>query len=529
MTGGWTTGRRIAVLALVPLALLAASQLLRTPFHLSYRVDPAYVYLLNALNLAELAPPWHVDHPGTPVQLLGALVIRAEWARRCLVGVCAPVAQDVLADPERYLRLFQVVLAAGFCAALLLMGVALARACGVLPALCAQVTAAAFGAVVLRGLPGVSAEPMLATVAALLVAALGAPALGPRADAPGPHPTGRALAVGGILGLGIATKVTFVPLVGLAFLLKGARARALALAAVPLAFVACTLPAVSRYPAMFDWLGRLATHRGRYARGPAGLPGASELARNVATLAAGEPVLFALLGLCAAVALMAALRPPAAAEARRVRRVLLAVAAVVVLQVAITAKYTFPHYLLPAMMATPLAAAALVVHLRAPGPAAWRGAVAAALGLVLLFGVGRNLVTGTRADDEAAGILADRAAVTARIAAAPDCAVFEYYGATSIPYGLQLGDGFAGWRYSARLAALYPDGLFFNLWQAHFESWEHIGTYANVADHLAHGGCAFLVGERLTPALRADLGRHILLAAEIERPTQAAYRVLGFR
>jgi hypothetical protein len=520
---------RNVALAAVPLVLLATSQLLRTPFYLSRVTDPSYIYLFNALNLAELAPPVHVDHPGTPVQLLGALAIRAEWIRHCLTDTCGPVAQDVVADPERYLRAFQATLAVGFAIALFIMGAALARARDVLTAVSAQVTVAAFGAVLLLGLPRVSAEPMLATVGALLVAVLAAPALGPQAHGPAPPPLGRALAVGGVLGLGIATKVTFLPLVAVTFLLRGARARALALATAPVAFVVCTLPALSQYPQMFHWLWRLATHRGRYAKGPEGLPGISELTHNVAGMVRGEPVLFAFLALYAVVALAAVLRPPPTAEARSARRVVVAVSAVIVLQVAITAKYTSAYYLLPAMMVTPLANAALIVGLRAPGPAFRRWSVAGALALVLLLGIGRNAAAGMRVQSAAAQVLADRAAVMDRIATTPGCAVVEYYGATSIRYGLELGNSFAGQRYAEPLAALHPDALFFDIWRYRFSSYSHLGTYAVLENYIARGGCALLVGEPLDSARRADLDFVIALEPLIERRTQAAYRILGIR
>lgn len=46
-----------------------------TPFYL-HNADPEYCYFFNALNILQGKSPGHVDHPGTPLQMLGALVIR---------------------------------------------------------------------------------------------------------------------------------------------------------------------------------------------------------------------------------------------------------------------------------------------------------------------------------------------------------------------------------------------------------------------------------------------------------------------
>ena len=49
----------------------------RRPYFLDY--DPEYAYLLNSLNLLEMSVPGHFDHPGTPLQEFGALVLLVQW------------------------------------------------------------------------------------------------------------------------------------------------------------------------------------------------------------------------------------------------------------------------------------------------------------------------------------------------------------------------------------------------------------------------------------------------------------------
>src|SRR6476646_430590 len=72
------TARKVFV---APLLLTLTFLLIRTlsgPFYLGTNYDPDYAYLFNALNLAVFHPPRHIDHPGTPVQVVGALVLRAQ-------------------------------------------------------------------------------------------------------------------------------------------------------------------------------------------------------------------------------------------------------------------------------------------------------------------------------------------------------------------------------------------------------------------------------------------------------------------
>ena len=72
--------RCLVVLALtvLPLAAYLLSSVMleeKGPYWLAENSDPEYAYLLNALNVLEGRPPEHVDHPGTTLQMFGAVVI----------------------------------------------------------------------------------------------------------------------------------------------------------------------------------------------------------------------------------------------------------------------------------------------------------------------------------------------------------------------------------------------------------------------------------------------------------------------
>ncbi|MEZ5197903.1 MAG: hypothetical protein R2764_16415 [Bacteroidales bacterium] len=83
------------------------------PFYLS-RIDPEYPYLLNGLNcsLLEFIRIGHVDHPGTPFQVITGIFIQITY---WFVGQ-GSLVEDVISRPELYLNaasFFLSVLTAG--------------------------------------------------------------------------------------------------------------------------------------------------------------------------------------------------------------------------------------------------------------------------------------------------------------------------------------------------------------------------------------------------------------------------------
>src|SRR5262245_51688104 len=83
---GSAWGKRAAgalVLAVPPvlfaLTVLALKEA-RGPFWYGKNSDPDYAYLFNSLVVAQVRSPGHIDHPGTTLQVFGALVLRARHA-----------------------------------------------------------------------------------------------------------------------------------------------------------------------------------------------------------------------------------------------------------------------------------------------------------------------------------------------------------------------------------------------------------------------------------------------------------------
>src|SRR5579863_8286761 len=100
-------------LAAIPVVLFAASLICthaRGPFYLRNNFDPEYIYLLNSLSVLNLHAPAHTDHPGTTLQLLGAVILWVQWLGRSLFLHGQPLNESVLSHPEEYLRGINLVL-----------------------------------------------------------------------------------------------------------------------------------------------------------------------------------------------------------------------------------------------------------------------------------------------------------------------------------------------------------------------------------------------------------------------------------
>ena len=70
---------KIVLFLVIPVFTIIYSLSLRYsqgPFYYNSGYDPSYVYLISSLNIAQFKSPQHADHPGTPVQLIGAVILK---------------------------------------------------------------------------------------------------------------------------------------------------------------------------------------------------------------------------------------------------------------------------------------------------------------------------------------------------------------------------------------------------------------------------------------------------------------------
>lgn len=226
--------------------------------------DPEYAYLFNALNMATFRLAGHIDHPGTTMQVAGGMVLRVSW-------LLDPRGEDlktaVLSDPEHYIRQLNIATAVTGSLALLLLGLLLAHTTGFLWAgIILELTPFISGFVLFNGFTRVTQEVMQMS-AAFAMSALALHWYFKRPDSVRPNYT---LWFAVISGFGLASKIIFIPLLVIPFiLLEGWKKKAAFIGLSVLFFVLFTLPVIRMYPAMFKWVYNLFIHSGQYGSGNA--------------------------------------------------------------------------------------------------------------------------------------------------------------------------------------------------------------------------------------------------------------------
>ncbi|HEY2743182.1 MAG TPA: hypothetical protein VGL86_01110 [Polyangia bacterium] len=449
-------------MALVPSLFAALALALlhwKGPFFMGRNSDPDYVYLLNALNVAQGKVPLHNDHPGTTVQVLGGALVEIIHAlgrsRQSLVS-------DVIARPETYLAWLQHVMLALLAGALYLVGLVASRRghqrrWGLLAQSAPLFAFSSFLAAT-RFCP----EPLLyLVVQGIVLLAIGylfGETIGLR----------WATLLGILLGVGVATKVTFLPLFAFVLLLLPAvRLAAWAVVVAVVTTFVATLPIVSRYHYVWEFMKRLFWHSGIYGSGAEQFLDVHQSSVGFSTAVAQDPSFFVLM--LAAVALLAITwrtldRSPLTRRALRALAVVLAVGGA-------QSFLLFKHpgdvrYMLPAAALAGLLVVCGGLVLRAS--AAGKPLLGASLALCVVcaaltantFVRAANAFRRDSRDVAAIGkLVADRYA---------DCGIAYYYASSSPLAALQFGNSYTGNAYSEPIRRLYPRSLSYDIWRRHF-------------------------------------------------------------
>lgn len=248
-----------------------------TPF---YGQDPAYQYLFAGVDILLGNAPAHNDHPGTPLQSLIAFTIAVVWFVRHLFGaVQQDVFVSVLATPELYLLAVSAVVVVLNSLAIYFLGKQIFK-----------VTQKYTAAAVCQMSPFIfvlaspnfiypTPESLLWCISLSLIAVLASALLG---DTEETNIVNRksALMAGVFCGIGIAVKVTFLPMVGLLLILRSWRLIVLSGLALVVSWFIGVLPIYSRLGKMFDWLYKVMSHTGMHGSGPVGIFDLKQLVGN---------------------------------------------------------------------------------------------------------------------------------------------------------------------------------------------------------------------------------------------------------
>ena len=236
---------------------------------------------MNALCLAEGAAPGHTDHPGTPLQVAGAVLL---GGRHLATGrPFGSLREHVLREPEAFLALWREVHRALAALALAAGGALVLRVTRSLPSALLFQLLPLLSVQIVSSLCRVAPEPALlalgSVVCALTVALVRAPEWRTRRVA---------AALGALAGIGLATKVVFAPIALAPWAALDRRGRRTFAIVAGAALALGLLPIATRLPATAGWLLRVTTHTGQYGTGAVGLVDATRLPTSLSLLVREE-------------------------------------------------------------------------------------------------------------------------------------------------------------------------------------------------------------------------------------------------
>jgi hypothetical protein len=438
-----------------------------------YSTDPESAYLINGLNVDMGKQVGLYHHPGATVQLYCAIVIPVTHFFRFTEN---DLQTDVLLNTEYYIEVLRFGLMAintvvlfllGLTAFLWLQSMWLAILLQLTPFLSATVLELAF--------TKVSPEPViLTTVMLLIILALKYYTSLNQKNRWFP------VLFGVICGFGLASRITFIPLLVIPFMIiRGRWNKALFLSSIPPAFVLFTLPLIPVYRAMYYWFRDIGTHTGDYGQGNAGLINTNHYMNSIFTIARNNVELISVMIVSCVLLLIILITPKLhkrfsqKPELKFILAILLAQAGTMLL----VAKQFSNHYLVGALCLTGVMLVFIFLYIHSMIPETWKSKHAYSIPLLAIVFMGFALLNipylslafkGYRLSNQSTD---ETMALIGRDY--PGYAKTYYYPVSFNEFSqLRWGNIYAQRAHTDALVRLLPKGLFYNVWEKSFQLWE---------------------------------------------------------
>ena len=508
---------RKKLLFFTPILYIISSLLIsyqRGYYWLGLNSDPEYAYLLNSLNIANQKTPGHTDHPGTTLQILGSILIQIYYSlHSILTPFSGTLNEVVLKNSEEYLRVINLTLLSF--SAICILGVGLISFLffrSISLSLILQITPFLTSSNLLAS-TRVSPELLLFDLSQLLIVIL----LVFLYYNPSEKSLWFSVSLGIVLGLGIATKVTFLPLIIFLFILPKTTDKILSLTIALLTFIITTIPIFKAYPRMFKWLLGIATHTGRYGSGDQGFIEVTKIGKNIMGLFNQEPIFFFIVFISTFGLIGLFFLSKYIANNNQEQNQYLLFRKITILlgltlgclwgQIFMTVKHPASHYLIPAMG---FCGFVIFLQVFSISLLIQRKRIVTIISLLCLttfislgarqFSMNLNSISRTYKihSEELQNI---QSIITRKYR---DCHRLYYYRSSSLEYALHFGNNFANNDFSRLLSQLYPTSKFYNIWKRTYSSYDQSLEVSN----LLQKKCVILQGtplkqypERLQPKI----------------------------
>ena len=341
---------QIAVVYIIPVMVLAWTLYLRFyqgPYYLS-NIDPEYIYLISGMNCATLDFNLigHIDHPGTPLQLLTGLFIRIIH----LFTGQQDIRPDVIAHPELYLALSSVMLAFLTFFVLLRLGLLTFRYTSDILGTIVLQTSYFFSGVGAGILARYSPDRLIPVIIVIFFI-IYVKYLYDRGFTTNKF----ALFSGLVMGAGLMTKFNFAPLLILPLvLIPGWKYRGRYLLSLLGSTILFFLPISSRFQEFWKIMKNLVTHSGLYGSGERELVDTSSFLGNIFEILQNNPSFTVALILSAVAIVLLGTRKNWRTASRQEYLFLISSLFTIVVGLAVTAKHYKGYYAIPMLSLIPM-------------------------------------------------------------------------------------------------------------------------------------------------------------------------------
>lgn len=336
---------------ILPLILFVSAVMLKDvqgPYYLFF-YDPSYVYLINSLNLAQLSGygVGHFDHPGTTVQIIGAAAVKIYHAFR---NSGFELTEDVLTNPESYLLVLNRTFVTLNCLLLFAVGILIFKITkNKIIALTVQLSP--FASVeIFFGLIIVTPENFLIFVCLLFVSAVFYYLYYNKDKADTTIHFTFLFAL--ICGLGLATKINYLPLLILpVIILKGFKQKAAFAFLTFVFFIMFILPGLNNVNYFINWISDLIIKSGKYGKGEASVFNSGQFYKNIYAIFKKDFV-FTVAFVTTLFTLISLIKSKAESGSFefRLKKILLSLMLIFIIQIVMVAKHYSQYYMIPSFM-----------------------------------------------------------------------------------------------------------------------------------------------------------------------------------
>ncbi len=478
----------VLILFILPALLLFLAFTLKKEiaFYFLTGVDPEYCYLFNGLNVAHLQFPWHVDHPGSTLQLLSAIVIRIVH----FFHNQGTLDEDVFRNPDLFLFSINTTICLIHTSILFVIGYIVYRnSKNIWLSVFFQLTPF-MSYTVLSLLNRVIVEQLFISI--ILCLAIVVFLFINNQKNNGEKILDKYLILFAlIVGLGIATKITFAPLAVIPFiLLPGIKKKMIFSFLSLFLFAVFAFFIFNRWGYYTHWVRNLFSHSGQYGSGPSNIIDSSSFIINIKSIFSTDvffPIIFIVLFISCLFYFIPFLKVKRKNDLYF--KGLLGVTLAMIFMIIIVAKQFKYFYLTPALLLMILGLYFVIIIYSRPFPILKKKIII--IPALIIFGfcgyyfeVKKIFDYHTSNVNRNTPYLQTLNIIQEKNSNIPVLILSNYYGAPYKEYSLFFGDSWCGEKmkswYNVTLIKLYPTIYFYHNWNNLFNWWENSFSFIDL-------------------------------------------------